>query len=122
MKERHKEALLESVVAGAVSQLDAKLRYWQGNIDIPTNSNWEPSSSLSLPDVLQNIDGAEAEGRGGDFLLYYCIGWEYVWGEPPPKVVSKEREKLLARAYLGKPLGQLEKIWLGLIQVDTDMF
>ncbi|OGM89815.1 hypothetical protein A2597_01620 [Candidatus Woesebacteria bacterium RIFOXYD1_FULL_46_19] len=49
-------------------------------------------------------------------------GWELLWGVKTPEPVLRKRDELRAKADTDTPLTRIEKLWLNLILVDTDIF
>lgn len=117
-----KELLLISVISGEMELLGRKLDFWQ--IPHPEGQTlWSSDKPFSLEEALKTIDPESEEiANSRNLALLYCIGWEFIWGKEPPKIVSNLREDLVIKARYGLEMNELEKLWYSLILVDTDMF
>lgn len=116
------EGILESAVSAEIGGLSHKLDYW-GLKSPESGTVWENKDSLTLQECLAMIDPEGEELNNSETLAtLYGMGWEFVWGEKPPEIVKSLRNDVLDRAKLGFDLNELEKLWLQLMVVDTDMF
>ena len=123
MNIRSKELILSSIVSAEVGQLGGKLSFWGLGVPTEVGSLWEDHQPLTLDKALELVnpktDDLENNAR---LKQLYCLAWEFVWGKPAPEMVTKEREAMLVKAQFGLPMTDLEKLWLNLTTVDTDMF
>lgn len=123
MNTKSKELILSSVVSGEVGQLGTKLSFW--GLDAPTEAGslWEGSQPLTLEKALDLVNPETDDLESNDRLRQlYCLAWEFVWGKPAPEMVQAERETLLVKARFSLPMTDLERLWLSLAMIDTDMF
>ncbi|MGA2910988.1 MAG: hypothetical protein ABSE04_04300 [Candidatus Microgenomates bacterium] len=113
-----KEALLGALVRPKIEEIKDKLKYWGQGIELPEGETWTVSNSLTLEKFLEMNPVPDSP----EDTIMYGIAWEFIWGEKPPDIVTKAREKLLERALSREKLEPLENLWLKLITVDTDLF
>lgn len=120
MNREIKMALLGSVISGELGQMKGKMDFWQ--VEAPVAGTvWETGNSLKLEEVLAMF-GSEKDFEDSEMGILLGIGWEFVWGQEPPEKIRDLRELVRIKAHCGLEMTELEKLWLNLIAVDTDMF
>lgn len=114
----NKETVLECLVTEELQRLESKLDYWGKPIKVPQEQGWKSTGALTIEKFLEQnpLPGAPVD------RTLWGIAWECVWGMETPQAIREERENLLVRSRVGLPTTDLEKLWLKLIAVDTDMF
>ena len=113
-----KEALLGALIRPKIEEIRDRLEYWGQGINLPEGDNWSSQNSLTLEKFLELHPVPTSPGE----VLIYGVAWEFIWGEKPPEIVTRARQKLLEKSSGGDRLNPIEDLWLKLILVDTDLF
>ncbi len=101
--------------------MKSKFEFWQ----VPSTEAgtlWQANDNLKLEDVLAMIDPNDPELKTSELGILFGIGWEFVWGEKPPEIVTELREIVRTKAKFALPMTEHERLWYRLIVADTDMF
>lgn len=115
-------SLVESAISGSLEEIAPKLDFWGIKNPIRGGTLWQQPESLgekNLPSLLESID---LQKLNSDQRTLLGIGWELVWGQSAPENVVTLRDQLLRKVANSQDLTNLEKLWYGLICVDTDSF
>ena len=112
---------MSSVISGELGEMKSKFEFWQ----VPSTEAgtlWQAEKNLKLEEVLAMIDPNDPELKTSELGILYGIGWEFVWGEKPPEIVTELREIVRTKAKFALPMTEHERLWYRLIVADTDMF
>jgi len=113
-----KEIILGALVGTELQRMRDKLDFYGLSADFQKGDSWASADSLTLEQFLEKNPIPETP----DQTVLYGIAWEFIWGKKPPQEVTDAKNAMLAKNRTGITLNDMEKLWLKLIVVDTDMF
>ena len=113
-----KEIILGALVGTELQRMRGKLDFYGLGVDFPTGESWVAPGAMTLEQFLEKNPTPETP----DQAVLYGIAWEFIWGKKPPQEVTDAKNAMLAKNRTGIALNDMEKLWLKLMVVDTDMF
>lgn len=118
IKMSQRETLIGALVGTELERIKGKFDFYEIDAKLPSGKSWISPIALTLEQYLDKHPSPESP----DETVLYGIAWEFVWGKKPPVEINMARHNLLVRSRTGMPVTEMEKLWLKLIAVDTDMF
>lgn len=113
-----RETLIGALVGTELERMKGKFDFYNIDVNIPTGKSWISAAALTLEQYLEKHPSPESP----DDTVLYGIAWEFIWSKKPPTEIAVAKENLLTRSRTGMPVTEMEKLWLKIIAVDTDMF
>lgn len=122
MKHESLVGLLESAVSEALQEIGPKLDFWNIKTPVSGETLWKRPNSLGAKDLPSLLKSIDPEKLNPDQSTLLGIAWEFVWGQPTPEKIHSLKNQLLEKVANQQDLTDLEKLWYGLICIDTDIF
>lgn len=114
--------MLDSAVSDGVHRMSAKADFWGVGLPDTSANHTSAVKGFGENDIANLLEKIDPTKLTGDELALYGIGCEFVWGQPPPQEVQRQRHSLLQKVRDGQSLTPPEQLWFNLIQIDTDCF